>query len=106
MLRVTVRDAPGGLTFQLEGRLVGPWVQVTQGCWQRIRARQPQLAFRFDLSGVTMIDDAGKAFLAAAHARGAEFTACGCLMTAIVADLTKNPKNQEANVNRGAAQTT
>src|SRR5258708_11524752 len=99
MLRVTVRDTPGELMFQLEGRLVGPWVQVTRGCWQRIRARQPQLAFRFDLTGVTMIDEAGKAFLADARVQGVEFIACGCLMRAIVADLAQNAKNREANCN-------
>ncbi len=96
MLRVNVRDGPGGgLVFQLEGRLVGPWVEVTQGCWERVRQRQPRLRFRFDLSGVTMIDDAGKAFLAAAHRQGAEFTACGCLIRAIVADVEKNRKNDQ-----------
>jgi len=106
MLRITARDVAGGLTFQLEGRLVGPWVQVTQGCWQRILARQPQMSIRFDLTGVTMIDDAGKAFLANALAKGAEFTACGCLMKAIVSDLSKNAKNRGTNVNNEAAQTT
>ena len=48
-----------------------------------------QRAVRFDLTSVTMIDAAGKALLTAAHAQGVEFIACGCLMRAIVAELTK-----------------
>ena len=40
MLRITVHDKPGALTFQLEGRLGGPWVQVLLECWQSTLARQ------------------------------------------------------------------
>jgi hypothetical protein len=94
MLRVTIHDAPGSLTFQLEGRLVGPWVQEAQGCWQRILPSQRITGIRFDLTAVTMIDDAGKAFLAAAHADGAQLVASGCLMRAIVAAITK-PQNSD-----------
>jgi hypothetical protein len=32
MLRITVHDKPEALTFQLEGRLAGPWVRVLQEC--------------------------------------------------------------------------
>lgn len=90
MLRITIHDAPGSLTFQLEGRLAGPWVPEAEACWQRTTASQRQPVLRFDLTGVTMIDAAGKAFLAAAHAQGAELVASGCLMRAIVAELTNN----------------
>ena len=48
-------------------------------------------ALRLDLTGVTMIDAAGKGLLAAAHAQGAELVASGCLMRAIVAELTALP---------------
>jgi hypothetical protein len=90
MLRVTIHDAPGSLTFQLEGGLIGPWVQEAQGCWQRIPPSQRIAGIRFDLTAVTMIDDAGRAFLAAAHADGAKLVASGCLMRAIVAEITKS----------------
>jgi len=87
MLRITIHDDPELLTFRLEGRLVGPWVQEAEGCWQRTLASQPKSVHRLDLTGVTMIDRMGKAFLAAAHARGAELFASGCLMRAIVAEI-------------------
>jgi len=49
------------------------------------------VAVRFDLAGVTFIDDAGKAYLAAMHRLGAEFVAADCLTKAVVAEITKSP---------------
>ena len=49
------------------------------------------MAVRFDLAGVTCIDAAGKAYLAAMHRQGAEFVAADCLTKAIVAEITKAP---------------
>jgi len=91
MLRITTHDRPESLTFQFEGRLVGPWVREAEACWQRTLRDQHQARQRFDLTGVTMVDAAGKAFLTAAHAQGVEMIACGCLMKAIVSELTHTP---------------
>jgi hypothetical protein len=91
MLRITTHNRPESLTFQFEGRLVGPWVREAEACWQRTLTDQHKVGRRFDLTGVTMVDAAGKAFLAAAHAQGVELIACGCLMKAIVAELTHTP---------------
>jgi len=94
MLRITIHDDAGSLTFQLEGTLVRPWVHEAETCWQQTLAEQQTVAgqgkavLRFDLTGVTALDTAGKAFLAAAHAQGAELVASGCLMRAIVAAIT------------------
>ena len=38
MLRITVHDTPETLTFQLEGKLAGPWVRELEDCWQRTMA--------------------------------------------------------------------
>jgi hypothetical protein len=91
MLRITIHDLPESLTFQFEGKLVGPWVREADECWQRTLAGPHKAIRRFDLTGVTLIDAAGKAFLAAAHAKGVALVACGCLMRAIVAELTHEP---------------
>ena len=90
MLRITTHDDPESLTLQLEGKLVGPWVQEAEACWQRARTSQRKTVLRFDLTGLTMIDATGKAFLTAAHLQGAVLVASGCLMRAIVAELTNN----------------
>ena len=48
-------------------------------------------AVRVDLSAVTFIDAAGKELLAAMHSQGAEFVCAGCLMRAVVAEITRAP---------------
>jgi hypothetical protein len=88
MLRITVRESRESLTVQLEGRLAGPWVREMEECWQTTRPSQRKAVLRFDLTGVTFIDAAGKKFLAAMHTEGAEFLARGCLMRAHVTEIT------------------
>jgi hypothetical protein len=89
MLRITVHNKPPVLTFQLEGELAGPWVREVEECWQRALASQPEPILRVDLTGVTFIEEAGKACLAALHRQGAEFVAADCLTKAIVAEITQ-----------------
>jgi ABC-type transporter Mla MlaB component len=91
MLRITVYDNPRALTFQLEGRLAGPCLRELEECWQSALARQGKPSLCVDLTGVTFIDAAGKACLAAMHRQGAEFVAADCLTKAIVAEITKTP---------------
>jgi hypothetical protein len=91
MLRITVHDNPGPLTFQLEGRLAGPWVRELEECWQSTLASQRKPVLRVDLTGVTFIDAAGKAYLTAMHRQGAEFVAADCLTKAVVAEITNAP---------------
>jgi anti-anti-sigma regulatory factor len=93
MLRVTVNTAPEGVTLKLEGKLVGPWVHEAEACLQRVLAGEPAPDLRLDLIGLTMIDHAGKAFLSAAHERGAGFIASGCLIRAIIAELMISEKS-------------
>lgn len=94
MLRITVTDRPTSLTFRLEGKLAGPWVRELEQCWQSTQgwqntpSSQGKPVLRFDLTGVTFIDAAGKQFLTARHAEGAEFVCAGCLTHAIVAEIT------------------
>ena len=89
MLRITVHDNPEFLTFLLEGRLEGAWVKEVEECRQRTPAGLRQRVIRFDLTGVTFIDVAGKGYLADMHRQGAEFVAADCLTKAIVAEITK-----------------
>jgi ABC-type transporter Mla MlaB component len=91
MLRITVHDTPPVLTFQLEGRLAGPWVRELEACWQVTVAGQHEPILRVDLTGVTFIDAAGKAYLAAMHRQGAGFVAADCLTEAVVAEITNAP---------------
>ncbi len=92
MLRITLHEKPGALTFQLEGRLAGPWVRVLRECWQGALADRSQPVLRVDLTGVTSLDAAGRACLADLHRGGAEFIAADCLTSAVVAEITERPR--------------
>jgi len=89
MLRITVHDNPRSLTFQLEGSLAGPWLRELEECWQNALAGQGRPVLRVDLTGVTSMNAAGKACLAALHRQGAEFVAGDCLTKAVVEEITQ-----------------
>jgi anti-anti-sigma regulatory factor len=91
MLRITVHENPRILTFQLEGRLVGPWLRELEECWQSALASQPKPVLRVDLSGLTFINAAGQACLTAMHRQGAAFVAADCLTKGIVDEITQTP---------------
>ena len=95
MLRITVHDNPQVLTFQLEGRLAGPWLRVLEECWQNTLNQQHGPVLRVDLTGVTFIDDGGKACLAAMHRQGAEFVAADCLTKDTVAEITEGAERTD-----------
>ena len=94
MLRITVHNNPQTFTFQLEGSLAGPWLQELEACWQNTLNQQHKPVLRIDLSGVTFINDAGKACLAAMHGQGAEFIAADCMTKAVVAEITQEPPRE------------
>jgi hypothetical protein len=89
MLRITVHDNCRAVTFQLEGMLAGPWVQELETCCRSSLTDPSKPMLRVDLTGVTSIDDAGKACLATLHRQGAEFIAADCLMKAVVAEIAQ-----------------
>ena len=92
MLRITIHDNPPVLTFQLEGKLAGPWVQELRDCWEsKLASRRWSSATRLDLRGVTFVDASGQQLLADLHHQQAELLATGCLMKAVVAEITQNP---------------
>ena len=72
-------------------RWPGRGVRVLEECWQTTVNRHAKPVLRIDLTGVTFIDAAGRACLAAMHRQGAEFIAPDCLMKAAVAEITQAP---------------
>jgi ABC-type transporter Mla MlaB component len=101
MLRITVQNNPRIITFQLEGRLAGPWLQELEKCWHESLSDRQGPILRVDLTGMTSIDTEGKACLAAMHRQGAEFVAADCLTKAIVTEISQcddaSLKRKESN---------
>jgi hypothetical protein len=87
MLRITTYETPDLLTFQLEGRLAGPWVQAFDDCWHSVHSRRNAPRIRTELNAVTFVDAAGKELLAAMHAHGVQLAGAGCLMRAVVEEV-------------------
>lgn len=84
------------LTFQLEGRLAGPWVQELAECWRQFLVRRSAASVRIDLRAVTFVDSASKDLLAAPHVQDADFLASRCMMKAMVAEVTQaSPQSAE-----------
>ena len=51
MLRITVHDKPQALTFQLEGRLAGPWLRELEECWKSTLAHPRDQSSALTLRG-------------------------------------------------------
>jgi ABC-type transporter Mla MlaB component len=86
MLRITTHFTADELTFQLEGRLVGPWVTELRDCW-RTNPGDGKRAIHIDLRAVTYVDAAGKELLTDLFRHGAGLLAGDCQMKAIVAEI-------------------
>ena len=86
MLRITTHSTADALTFQLEGRLVGPWLRELRDCWRRT-PRDGKRAIHIDLRAVTYVDAAGEELLADLYRHGANLFATDCQMKAVVAEI-------------------
>ena len=99
MLRITLQDDAHAQTLLLEGGLAGPWVSEAETCRQQTLARNPNRPLVLNLTGVTLIDAAGKAFLARAHTQGARLIASDCFMRAIVVGISQSARPAGAEFN-------
>jgi ABC-type transporter Mla MlaB component len=86
MLRITTQIDTQFLTFELEGKLAGPWVAELRDCWQcKVISRPSQV--HVDLRSVTFVDAAGKKLLTDMVQQGAKLLAHDCQMKAVVAEI-------------------
>ena len=98
MMRITIHQQALSLILQVEGKLVGPWVSELEHCWEQTQSGRPFSAVHVDLSEVTHIDAGGKQLLATMHGQGVEFVAAGCLMKAVVAEVTQTSPDKDSSV--------
>jgi ABC-type transporter Mla MlaB component len=75
MLRITRRTgAESAQTIQLEGKLLGPWLDEVREACAGAMARSGRT--RLDLAAVTYVDAAGLQLLRDLMAQGVEIAAC------------------------------
>src|SRR4051794_33455788 len=74
MLRITRTDDAGRTLLKLEGKLLAAWSAELLG--QVPRAEGALFELRLDLTGITFVDDAGRALLHDLISRGASVSGC------------------------------
>lgn len=87
MLKITLHDGPEALRFQLEGKLIGPWVRELEQSWRTASSILGQKPLIIDLQDVTFIDNDGRELLARLEQAGAHFRACSPLNQSIVEEV-------------------
>ena len=87
MLKITPRTDATRTSFELEGKLAGPWVQELEACWRE--AASTDRSVRVLLCAVTFIDDKGRDLLVEMYRRGAELVAEGCMNKAIIDEIVR-----------------
>jgi hypothetical protein len=86
MLKIMTYDNGHRTVLELDGKLVGPWVNELERVWhQAERAR----AVHVVLKEVGCIDENGKELLARISRSGASLVAVGCLTKAVLHDVLK-----------------
>lgn len=86
MLKITTHVSDDTTRITLEGRLAGPWISELERCWRESEQSAAGRKVIVDLTGVTFVEQDGKALLTRMHQAGAELLATGCCMRSIVED--------------------
>lgn len=95
MLKVTTTQQNQTITFKLEGKLSGPWVQEVTRVWADT-ASSPRNGYVVDLRSVTFVDSPGRELLARMSRQGAQLIAADCLTRNIVDEIRNS--NTESGV--------
>jgi hypothetical protein len=90
VLKITTQTDVTGTTFELDGKLAGPWVELLKECWRKTAGGSGPV--RVLLCDVRFVDEQGKSLLADMYRHGAELEADGCMTKGIV-EAIKRGKN-------------
>jgi ABC-type transporter Mla MlaB component len=91
MLKITFHDVTGQPCLELEGRLAGAWVCELEHCWHTAKASHPNRTLSVDLTGVTLIDQAGRYLLQWMHRDGVRLVGPGLLLQDLWDHLRGSP---------------
>jgi anti-anti-sigma regulatory factor len=88
MLRISVHEDDHMVRMQVEGTLMGVWVQELENCWRATQAGLKGRSLCVDLSGTTRVDNAGDYLLRLMHKEGSQFLVSGPSMRALISEIT------------------
>src|SRR5262245_21682422 len=89
MLRITTHNEDAATVFVVEGKLIGPWVQELEKCWQVAVSVEPHSPILVNLAKVTFIDDIGKQLVARMRRSGVRLTGAGLIAEYICSEIEK-----------------
>jgi len=90
MLKIMIKRNERQTSFELEGRLAGPWVDELASCWKSsIGARR----LGVNLKAVTFIDEAGRNLLTDMHRQGVAIEGTGCMTASIIEEILREGKS-------------
>jgi nucleotide-binding universal stress UspA family protein/ABC-type transporter Mla MlaB component len=72
MLKITIQNEPDLVTFELEGKLAGVWVDEFKRCYRMLSTSSYEKSVVVDLSGVRSVDSSGRILLAQMARDGAD----------------------------------
>ncbi len=87
MLRITTQEEAMLVTFVLEGKCRGAWVEELERCWRTTAASAAGRKLRVDLRKVGFVDDRGKELLTQMCTQGVQLVAAGPMMTSLVEEI-------------------
>jgi len=93
MLRIYIHDEVPVTSIVVEGKLVGPWVEELEKCWETVMAAHSRKSMLVDLMHVTFIDSEGRALLTRMRRKGAKLLSSGVLINSIVAEIEAQGSN-------------
>jgi len=97
MLRITIEEKGDFTRFRLEGKLMSYWVKELERCWICARNNGPETRFEVDLSGVSFVDEKGKALLERMVSEGAELVADGPMMRSVAHSVVEHARIGHVN---------
>jgi hypothetical protein len=90
MLKITTHAVGPKTLLEIEGSLTGPWVAELKECWQRAVGGGDRVTIV--LKQVSYVDREGRTILAEMYRQGAELTAEGCMITAIIKEIKEGER--------------
>ena len=87
MLKITIDRNRDPLTFKLEGRIAGEWVDELEQAW--LEEVDVGKRIKIDLSGVTFVDEDGKKLLGRMFDGGSNLYATDCMNRSIIEEIKR-----------------
>ena|SRR6185503_8361071 len=103
MLRIYIHDEVPVTSIVVEGKLIGPWVQELEKCWETVVAAHPRKSMVVDLAHVTFIDSDGRTLLTRMRGTGAKLLSSGVLINSIVAEIEAQQGRNGTSTDNGSA---